>query len=416
MQEDQKIRICMISNRFHPIVGGTERQALMLSHGLIEKGHAPFILTRRLSRELSHSDEISKVPVRRLGPVGQNRIADYMAALNCFVFLVIHGRRFDILHAHNVQHITLAAILAARIVNRPILCKIPSAGDISRQVKPFLKLPWYVKIARVVFFMQRWRPFLLQKAAAVIAPSKGIEDELDEYGLANRRIRIPNGINTQRFHSVHNFEQEDIRTRLRLPSNNPIVISVGRLVSGKGIDRLLQAWPKVLVRIPNALLLIAGSGDFQLDSIEKELRTFSAEMNLSENVRFLGNVSNVEHYLQAADLFAFPSLGEGMPNAVLEAMATGLPIVASNVGGITDLITHNQTGHLFDVDNQDQIAESICAVLMNPAYAKQLGTAALKLIEDQYTIDIILQKYIKLYSHILQGKSVSQIQVLDEYQ
>lgn len=400
MNGSYKFRICMIINRFHPIVGGAERQALLLSDRLCRMGHQVAILTRRITSELPTHEEFDGMKIRRLEPAGYSRLTNYLSAFSCFTYLLSHGRRFDVLHCHSVEHISLAAILAARLIGRPIICKVPTAGDLTRQGFPYANLPWYVRLARRIFFIRKWRPVMLRWTDAIIAPSEEIRQEIKEINLLSHHRFIPNGIDTTKFHPISLSDRKALRQMLKLPLDSHILIFVGRLVPRKGIDILIKAWPEVIKRLPEAFLVICGSGQYQVDSIETELISLVSGSTFEQSVKFLGNVANVDEYLKTANLFIFPSRGEGLPNALLEAMATGLPIVASNVGGVKDLIHHEDTGHIFNVKNQDQLIESIHKVLTNPKYAQRLGESARRFVEDEFSIDTVLEKYIDLYETI----------------
>lgn len=402
----RQLSIGMISNRFHPIIGGTEQQALMIASALKERGYQLSIITRRISRNLAPYEELHAMPIYRLNPAGYGRLSNYLSAISFFFYILRHGRNFDLLHSHNVEHITLAAILATRLLHKPIICKVPSVGDITRGVAENYKLPWYVKVARRILNIPRWRPILLRWSHAIIAPSSGIRQEVVESGLASKCVEIPNAVDTGKFHPVNKSEQRKIQEELGLSQHSPIAIFVGRLVHRKGVDLLVRAWPDVLNEFPDAALLIIGSGEFQADSIEAELRDYVQKDQLSHSIIFTGNVRNVDQFLQASDLFVFPSSGEGLPNALLEAMATGIPISASRVKGVTDLIQHDRNGLLFP-NNPNQISASILRIFRDEPMARQLGIEARSDVERIYSMTAILPKYTELYKRLLAQQNLS---------
>lgn len=124
---------------------------------------------------------------------------------------------------------------------------------------------------------------------------------------------------------------------------------------------------------------------------------------MSERVIFLGHQEDVRPYLQASDVFALPSLAEGMANSLLEAMATGLPCVGTRVGGIVDLIVDGISGLLVEPGDAHRLAEAILRLLQDPDLATNLGVAARRTVERGYSIEQVAEQYVKLYQEMLNG-------------
>ena len=199
----------------------------------------------------------------------------------------------------------------------------------------------------------------------IIAISQGIIAELESNGINNYRY-IPNGVDINKYCFVSKADKQLLRNNLKLPLNRKIIIFSGRLVQRKGVDILLQSLEIILNKDQNPLLVVAGSGYLQFDSVEKKVKDYVLDKGLSNSVLFLGNIDNIDEYLKVSDVFAFPSRREGMPNAVLEAMATGLPIVATRISGVVDLITDGENGLLVNPEDPKDLAEKLIMVLANP--------------------------------------------------
>ncbi|BDD89139.1 hypothetical protein DPPLL_35040 [Desulfofustis limnaeus] len=152
-------------------------------------------------------------------------------------------------------------------------------------------------------------------------------------------------------------------------------------------------------------LLIVGSGENQDDSIEQQARDL-INRNSLRNIHFLGEVTNPEDYMPVTDIFLFPSRLEGFPNVLLEAMASGLPTVASAIGGTVDLIIDGQNGLLFDRDDSEQMLGKIEMLIEDADLRKRLGKNGRTSVRQNYAFETIAQQYLELYKR-LQGQSVA---------
>ncbi|NIS66188.1 MAG: glycosyltransferase, partial [Gemmatimonadales bacterium] len=134
-----------------------------------------------------------------------------------------------------------------------------------------------------------------------------------------------------------------------------IVTYTGRLVSYKGLPVLLSVWKRLHERHPSAVLVLVGGGSLDMHDCEEELKRYVRENGLSASVRFTGNVQNVEDYLRASDVFAFPTEIEAFGISLIEAMACELPAVSTPVGGIKDILRHEENGLIVEVGNETQL-------------------------------------------------------------
>jgi glycosyltransferase involved in cell wall biosynthesis len=220
-----------------------------------------------------------------------------------------------------------------------------------------------------------------------VAISAEIRDELIRSGMAaDRIVSLTNAVDLARFAPAE-----------RINIDKPVVLYAGRLVARKGVDVLLQAWPSVLKQYPQAQLWIAGKGGNEPDSVEESLKTQAAPI---PSVRFLGTVTRIEEVLRHADVFVFPSRREGQPGALLEAMASGLPCVATKIGGVVDTIDHNRNGWLVSPDNPTELADGISNLLKDQSLASRLGATAHETVMQRYAIDTIGGQYVQLYQRL----------------
>lgn len=209
---------------------------------------------------------------------------------------------------------------------------------------------------------------------------------------------IHNGVDTQRFRPAESEEEVLwIRTRSELPQG-PLAICVANLQPIKAIDVLIRAWRQVVCAHPGASLVIVGDGP-QRDSIKQMI----VQARLADRVRLLGRREDTPDLLRAADLFVLPSRYECCCNAVLEAMASGLPVVACDVGGQSELITPHRTGLLVPPDNPGRLAQAICVLLLEEAVRRRLGQAGRERALHAFNQEQWVERYARLYRSMVAG-------------
>jgi len=227
---------------------------------------------------------------------------------------------------------------------------------------------------------------------AFVVISREIDDELNDLDVPNeKRTLIPNGVDTEHFLPLHEEQKPQVRAELSLPSHSPLVVYVGRLVAEKRVDYLLRIWPYIRMEIPEARLLIVGTGPE-----EPRLRGMTIA-----GVQFAGQANDVVRYLQAADLFVLPSSTEGLSNSLLEAMSTGLPVLATSVGGTPDVIQHGVTGYLIPPDNADMLKHGLRILLEDKVLRTKLGSNARQLILSDFSLDSVSRRLANVYRHLL---------------
>ncbi|MBV0902737.1 glycosyltransferase [Haloarcula salina] len=190
-------------------------------------------------------------------------------------------------------------------------------------------------------------------------------------------------------------EPAAVREELDLPAEATVVGTVGRLLERKGHYDLLDAWPEIGTEIPNAHLVFVGDGP-ERSGLERR----AEELGCTETVHFLGTRQDVPALLNAMDLFAFPSHFEGLPGAVIEAMAAGLPIVATPVDGNSDLIEGYRSGLFVDVESPQQIAWATIRLDQNPDLAESLGSTAAERAAREFTIASMVDGFESVYRRV----------------
>lgn len=215
-----------------------------------------------------------------------------------------------------------------------------------------------------------------------------------DYGVPEERVSvIHNGRDLSRF---ERDAPEGLRDGLGLPADAPVVGTVGRLIDRKGHDELLDAWVTVRDEVPDAHLLVVGDGPRRA-----ALEARASDRGVADCVHFTGLRDDVPDLLAAMDAFAFPSHYEGLPGALLEAMAAGLPCVATPVDGNSELLTAYETGLFVGVDEPDELAWALVRVLQNDAFATDLGDAAAARARHTFSLDRMTTTFESLYERLL---------------
>ena len=244
------------------------------------------------------------------------------------------------------------------------------------------------------FFKPRWfRKTFPCWGAAVIAISKPVEQHLRvDFGVPQEKIYlIANGIDLDRFKVIDDQLRLSSRQKWEI-GDAPLIGIIARLSDVKGISVLIKAMPLVLKQIPSANLMIVGQGPD-----ETNLRKLTQDLSLTDHVQFKDTVNQPFQFLAAFDVFVMPSLMEGLGLSVMEAQACGIPVVASRIGGLVDLIEEGISGYLFSVNDHKALADRIIDVLKDPLKSKIMARQARSNIEQHFSSKKMLEETLKVY-------------------
>ena len=215
------------------------------------------------------------------------------------------------------------------------------------------------------------------------------------------------GLSPDRVTTVHNGidlawldgqQDENCRRALDIAETAPVVTTVGNLRRVKGVDVLLRAAARVCSEIPRVCFVVVGKSTE--DDHFENLQRLKTSLALDDNVKFLGPREDVLSLLKMSDVFCLPSRSEGFSNALIEAMASALPCVATNVGGNREAITDGANGYLLERDDPVLLADRILDLLRAPARARELGRAARKTVEERFTFDAMINKLAAIYEDL----------------
>jgi glycosyltransferase involved in cell wall biosynthesis len=370
----------MVSSLFPPSIGGIQSHTLGLAQKLVQRGVTVHVITR-IQPGVAPREDIDGIAVRRVGAAGAARAAGSIAFITAAAAALVRlAPHVDVVHAHQLLSATTASLLAGALVRRPLVLNPHACGEIGD----------VAVLSRTAIGRARLRAAVLA-ADAFVAVSRPIHDELVGAGVAPRRVwSIHNGVDTARFRPASPDERAALRRALALPGG-PLVVYAGRLAPEKGVDLLVDAWPELLARFPSAHLCIVGAG-----AEEAALRERAARHGVARTVLFTGGLTDPAPHLRAADAAVLPSRSEGMPVALLEAMACALPCVATAVGGSREVIASGRTGWLVEPERPDLLAAALAEAL-GAEDARARGDAARTHVLAHYTLDVVADRFLTLY-------------------
>ena len=394
-EQGERLSILMISPHYYPYLGGLERQAHMLARSLVKLGCQVTVLTGRSTRAMARHEWLDGVEVWRLPThttSAWRRAVTFLPVLPVILSHLIG--RHDIVHAHTISWYLTGCLPISLLWRKPFVIKFPNVREFGI---PGLLRRWF---GNTLLTMAR-------QADAWVALSTESQQELVAAGFAPQRIFLTsNGVDVSTFGPISANEKGELRRRLGLPILKPLVIFTGRLSPQKGIVDLLYVWSRIQgsawIR-PELLLCGDGPQRSHLEDMVHRHRI--------ANVHFTGAVPNLSQFYQAADIFVLPSYAEGNSNAMLEAMASGLPVVSTNVGGSPHLLGRLCQQWLVEPGDRSGLADRLTQLLNNRNLRETVGEELLERVREHYAIDRVAMRYLAFYRMLVagQGKRVAEL-------
>jgi glycosyltransferase involved in cell wall biosynthesis len=368
-------------------VGGTERQFLYLANGLNRTRFDLSIGCMSRSGGFLHDAEALSFPIAEFPA---KSLCNRSAWSNQWK-LARHLRRekIQVLHAYGFYSTVFAippATLGANCV------KIVSVRDMGA----------FVDHARLRTFALsmfcRW-------ADCVLANSHAVRGWLIQQGVKSRKIHvIPNGIGIPPRRT--DAEGFPFRDEFKIDHHAPLIAMVARLIRSKGVEYFIEAARGAIDRYPSARFVIVGDNEY-LPQHVLALKDRARTLGLGDRMIFTGHRSDVARILREVDVFVLPTLTESFSNSILEAMANGIPVVATNVGGNPELIDDRRTGMLVPPRDAGAIQRALVELLESPSYSLDLGESARDKVIRQFSLAAVLGQTEDLYTPLLDRRGFS---------
>lgn len=345
---------------------GGERQTLLLATTLQSRGITNAIACRRNSplEEKARERGISTIkmpgdPVRASFAIGSV------------------AREYDLIHCHTGRGHSLAAAVAF----------------------------WHGKpviVTRRVIFVpkqSRFNRYKYHHAARVVCISHAIAGLLGEWGVPAAQLTVIHDAIPMSRSSEPQRSVEELRAKLEIPTDRRVVGCIGALTAEKDHATFLRAAHEIAAKRKEVVFVVIGEG-----KLKSDLLRLRHELGLDEVVCFTGFLPEADRYLDAFDVFVLSSRAEGLGSSLLDAFAAGIPVVATSVGGIPELVRHEETGLLVPVGDAPTLARAIERLLDDRALADKVTMAARRKVEQDFSVERMANSYQALYEAVLAGK------------
>jgi len=383
--------VLMVTGVYHPEVSGAANQCRQLVNALKEKVSFTVLTTTRNSN-LPRLGQVDGVDVFKV-LLRKESVGSYCKAILKFTTFFLSRRKdFQVVHLHGFSLKSVLVIILSKIFQKKIIIKMTSLGH-----------------DEPVAMMQRGYllNYFFSRADVYVGMTPRIQELYYQSKLPSNRLKqIPNGVDTNRFRPVTAGKKATLLDQLSLPRGMKLILFIGHFSREKRPDTLLDAWKRYVAEtFPDTGIIFVGATKMDHYEVDAELIRdirLLAEPYLDERIFFFERTHEIEKVYQAADFFVFPSLREGMPNALLEAMSSGLPVIVSKLDGITDWVVEDEgNGLLFEPGNRFDLGEALLRVLKNDNFANSLGVKARKTVIERFSIKRVAEEYGELYRYLV---------------
>jgi len=400
---------------FPPSRGGQQLIAAHLVHGLISRGAKSCVITRQTEPLSAVQERLSQLTIYRLPPAGVFKGKGWRALLpmlrflkNLLFLLMSHVRHYDIIIVSGAKTMPLVAVLVSRIWHKKCVLRVETPMDLYESISTGSLHSMNRLAGRMLLkVFSGIQQCLFKRVDCFIAISPEINEALAARGIPPRQIQeIPNGIDFRTFHPVSTADKLKLRQKLSIPHDQTVFIYTGRLSAAKGLPLLIEVWSTLIVQYPDIYLVILGSSVDTFDTCEEYLHAYIQTHQLMASVTLAGTSDRVDEYLQAADVFVFPSEYEGFGLSIIEAMACGLPVVVTPVGVARELIEHGKNGFVFPVNNKHALLRALVFALEQRERWPMITQAARQSITP-YDLQVVIDQYMILCCELLSAAAVS---------
>jgi glycosyltransferase involved in cell wall biosynthesis len=383
-------RVLLVTGAYFPEISSAGVQTRDVARALA--GRAQFrVLTTAVDRSLPAEAVVDGVPVHRLR-VDVDRLGSRIAAgatlIRTFTRL---AAQIDLVHIHGFSSKNVLVAMLARLFRKRVILTLHTAGqDDPRTVQARGALAWWAYRGADLF----------------MSVSPQLSQQFRESPLASRAFEeVANGVDTSRFHPASAGERASLRRELGLPVDASMVLFVGFFSRDKRPDLLCEAWRRVASRAAGPVILVcvgaANSAYFEVDpALADGMRAAAAQSGLADRLVLVEPTNAIDKYFRSADIYVLPSAREAMPMALLEAMACGLPSIATRLPRVTDVIIEDgSTGIL--TETVDDIAGALDGLVGDRARAAAMGARARDAAVERFGIDRTASRWLAAYQRVL---------------
>lgn len=386
----KSLRIAMVTRRFWPLVGGAEMVMANLAVEFLRKGHRPRIVTAQWERDWPVDVVHREVPVVRIpNPTARGwGTLRYMIGLNRW--LRMHRSEIDVVYVSMLKHDAYTAVKTLESTPVPVVVRAEGAGATG-------DCRWH-ETGRFGMRIRR----CCRDADRLVAPSAAIVSEMLAAGFEHHQIeQIVNGVampppRQKNTRAEARAALAEVNRDLAVEESAPVVVYTGRLDAAKGLHELIRAWPRVLACYPTARLWMVGEG-----ADREELDATIRDCEVRPQVAMPGAFDDVQDVLNAADLFVLPSHQEGISISLLEAMAAGVPVIASDIPGNRAVIEPGLHGLLVPPRDVASLSQAIVDSLAQPLAAADRAANGRWRVEHEFSLDRMAHRHLELFREVI---------------
>jgi len=392
-----KMKVLMFSPNYYPYIGGAEVFAQEIAERLVRDGHEVDVITGLLDENLEKFEIINGVNIYRVRIYKGKYYVRYLSSLS-YVFSSLlkalrlrKARRYDIIHAH-AEVGGIAGVIFKKLVRRPLLVTVQGGAPSDMVLRNKI-------IRRVVGWC-----FVNSNAVHVI--SRYLKERAKLLG-AKKIILIPDGVDDTKFHPM---SKEDLKRKHGFYTDRRIILTVcpghfrGKNPSSydTGYPSLIKAFGELTKEIPDLQLVFIGEGHKR-----NEFKDIAAALHVEDRVTFLGFIPHdmLPDYFGMAEVFIRPSVGEGLGIAFIEAMACGVPVIGTNIGGIPDIIKHGENGLMVSPYNVEDIMNALRKILEDEIFRKKLIKEGLRTVYEKFRWSVVYREVRKIYTELVENSS-----------
>jgi len=396
------LNIVVIIDRYLPIFGGAQNNVHELCRRLTRDGYKVNILTRRIYKWMQCNEEMDEVKITRLGYSPVRVISKLLCFLYILIYLINKRNYYDIVLSVPCVETTdlLPAYISSMLTKKPYVIRLtgfPTFYAIPLSTKRTL----WSRIMETLLPKNYWLK-MMRRASAVVAQSSVLKEALDPYSIEKCEV-ISNGVDFKRFNVPGELEKNSLRKKYDYPEDKVVIINTGRYDRDKNQITLIKAAEYIEKSVMPGkvyVLIIGATQRNQLTSNEDEIKQYVNNRGLGSFIKFIDDVDGVENYLKAADIFCHPTIDEGMSNALIEAMACGLPIICSDIPQEVCMFPEGE-GLFHKPHDHDSLVIHLKELITSKELRKSYGDMLSTYAREKYSNDTLSKMYADLFRNII---------------
>ena len=387
----KKLNVLMVTGVYIPEVNGAVQQCSQVINKLKESINYS-VLTGASYGKFNNFEYINEVPVARFYMPKNQKIKYIIGAFKFFHGLTKILKKIDIIHIHGFSKRNAIVILISLILRKKVVVKMTSYGyDDPISIKNKSYILWSI----------------FKRCHAFIGISPAFQLSYQESRLPEHKYNfIPNGVDLEKFSPISTEEKKALKANYGFEEYDKLIVFIGHFSREKRPELLYKAWLKLHEQGIYAKLIFIGhtKDHFEVDDgIVESIRQDGFQRGVLSQIKFVEQTPHVDEYLKMADVFVLPSIREGLPNVLLEAMSSALPCIVKNLPGITDwLIVEGVTGVLFSSDAPEDLANKIAPYLALDGQKQKTGRVARHYMESNFSSASTSHRVLNLYMKIME--------------